>query len=65
MITEEERTCLAKAYADQALRETNPMLACSTYRRALKMASPCFTGNDIEKAYLAGLTAVLSLTLEK
>lgn len=54
MITKEEREHLAQAYADRALMERNPVMAGSTYRRALKMSSPCFCGEDIAAAYLAG-----------
>ena len=47
----------AREYADFILKKINPNLSSKTYRRALKMEAPAFTGNDIEEAFLAGYSS--------
>jgi hypothetical protein len=57
MITKEELEHLAAGYADQALMEVNPRLALAEYHRPIKMHAPCFSGDDIAAAWLAGWCA--------
>ena len=45
------------SYADAALESKNPMIANTTYKRSVKMSSPCFRGTDIEEAYKEGYRA--------
>ena len=64
MTTPEERTDLARRYADLALEKVDPALALATYTRKIKMDAPVFSGNDIEAAYLAGLVDGLTIDSE-
>lgn len=44
----------SSSYADTRLEKQNPQIASKSYRRSIKMSSPCFCGTDIEEAYEAG-----------
>jgi len=44
----------SRTYADKRLREVDPELAQTSYRRETKMKVAIFTGADIEKAHQDG-----------
>lgn len=44
----------ALRYALDLLQLVNPLLVFKSYRTAIKLRSPCFCGNDIISAFIAG-----------